>query len=94
MIPMKLTKRIQRMIAGTSLVLSLISATAALASPTQAPPMGDGIPLAVGRSVVLDHPDEIERVAINDDSIADAIAISTREVLIHGKKAGITTLVI
>ena len=94
MIPMKLTKRIQRLIAGTSLVLSLISATAALASPTQAPPMGDEIPLAVGRSVVLDHPDEIERVAINDDSIADAIAISTREVLIHGKKAGITTLVI
>jgi pilus assembly protein CpaC len=94
MIPMKLTKRIQRLIAGTSLVLSLISATAVLASPTQAPPMGDEIPLAVGRSVVLDHPDEIERVAINDDSIADAIAISTREVLIHGKKAGITTLVI
>jgi len=94
MIPMKLTKRMQRMIVGTSLVLSLISATVALASPTQAPPMGDEIPLVVGRSVVLDHPDEIERVAINDDSIADAIAISTREVLIHGKKPGVTTLVI
>ena len=59
------------------------------AEPLQQPPAGDEIPLSVGRSVVLDHPDEIRRVAIADEGVADAIVISTREMLINGKVPGL-----
>ncbi len=64
------------------------------AEPLQQPPAGDELPLTVGRSVVLDHPDEIRRVAIADETVADAIVISTREMLINGKVPGITSMVI
>ncbi len=64
------------------------------AEPLQQPPAGDEIPLTVGRSVVLDHPDEIRRVAIADETVADAIVISTREMLINGKTPGLTSMVI
>ena len=50
--------------------------------------------MTVGRSVVLDHPDEIARIAITDPSVADAVPISTREVLINAKAAGVTSLIL
>lgn len=57
-------------------------------------PTGNEIPLVVGKSIVLDIPDEIQRVSITDDTIADVVAISTREILINAKGEGITTLVL
>lgn len=57
-------------------------------------PTGNEIPLVVGKSIVLDIPDEIQRVSITDDAIADVVAISTREILINAKSEGITTLVL
>ncbi len=74
--------------------LLCFGATAYAAEPIQQPPAGDEIPLTVGRSVVLDHPDEIRRIAIADDAVADAIVISTREMLINGKAPGLTSMVI
>ena len=64
------------------------------AEPSQQAPMGDEIPLTIGKSIVLDIPDEIQRVALTNDEVADAIAISTREVLINAKSEGVTTLVL
>lgn len=55
---------------------------------------GDEIPLAVGRSVVLDHPDDITRISITDPAIADAVPISTKEILLNAKAPGVTTLII
>ncbi len=82
-------------LAAALLAACLLGAPATpAAEPRQQAPAGDEIPLMVGRSVVLDHPDEIARVAITDDGIADAVAISTREVLINAKAPGSTTLVI
>lgn len=79
-----------------ALALAAVSSPGTLraAEPAQAAPSGDEIPLTVGKSIVLDIPDEIQRVAITDDAIADAIAISTREVLINAKTEGMTTLVL
>ncbi len=74
--------------------LLVLSPAAYTAEPIQQPPAGDEIPLTVGRSVVLDHPDEIRRIAIANDGVADAIVISTREMLINGKAPGLTSMVI
>jgi len=67
---------------------------ASSAEPSQQAPMGDEIPLTIGKSIVLDIPDEIQRVALTNEEVADAIAISTREVLINAKGEGVTTLVL
>ena len=77
------------------LVVSLLSwSLLAAAEPTQQTPAGDEIPLTLGRSVVLDHPDDIRRVAITNDAIADAVAISTREILINAKSTGLTSMIL
>ncbi len=52
------------------------------------------IAMTVGKSVILDHPDEIARISIANPEVADAVAVSTKEVLINAKAPGITTLVI
>ena len=77
-----------------SAIALLAAAPLSAAEPAQAAPSGDEIPLTIGKSIVLDIPDEIQRVAITDDAVADAIAISTREVLINAKEEGVTTLVL
>ena len=77
------------------LMVSLLSwSLLAAAEPMQQTPAGDEIPLTLGRSVVLDHPDDIQRVAITNDAIADAIAISTREILINAKSVGLTSMIL
>ena len=87
-------RRLALLAAAIVAAVLLGTPAAPAAEPRQQAPAGDEIPLLVGRSVVLDHPDEIARVAITDDGIADAVAISTREVLINAKAPGSTTLVI
>lgn len=74
--------------------LLLLPPGASSAEPSQQAPMGDEIPLTIGKSIVLDIPDEIQRVALTNEDVADAIAISTREVLINAKGEGVTTLVL
>ena len=69
----------------------IVSGFLAQAAPNGA---GDEIPLVVGKSVVMDHPDEIARIAITDPSIADAVPISTREILLNAKAPGVSTLII
>ena len=50
--------------------------------------------MTIGKSVILDHPDEIARISISNPEVADAVAVSTKEVLLNAKGQGITTLVI
>lgn len=83
------------LVAGAVATALLVSPPGAFpAEPSQQAPMGDEIPLTIGKSIVLDIPDEIQRVALTNDEVADAIAISTREVLINAKTEGVTTLVL
>ncbi|HYM12073.1 MAG TPA: pilus assembly protein N-terminal domain-containing protein, partial [Bryobacterales bacterium] len=85
-------------VAGTLVVLLL--AALAVAGPArgaaespQAPSRNEEISMTVGKSVILDHPDEIARISISNPEIADAVAVSTKEVLLNAKGPGITTLV-
>ncbi len=64
-------------------------------APTQSEISGASeIPMTIGQSIALDVPDEIQRVSITDDEVADAVPISTREVLINAKAEGVTSLVL
>jgi pilus assembly protein CpaC len=77
--------------------LLAVLATASLAAATTqaaAPGRTEEIAMTVGKAVILDHPDEITRVSISDPLVADAVAVSTKEVLLNAKGPGVTTLVI
>ena len=52
------------------------------------------IRVGVGRSEVLTLRDSIGTVSIADDKVADVVVATPRQVLIIGKKVGITTLVV
>jgi pilus assembly protein CpaC len=50
--------------------------------------------LTVGKSLVVDSPVNLQRVAVANGDVAEAIAISAKEVLVNGKAPGETSLVI
>jgi len=54
----------------------------------------DEIHLLTGRSVVLEHPDDIVRISVANPEVMDAVAVTTREVLLNAKASGTTSLII
>jgi pilus assembly protein CpaC len=55
---------------------------------------GEELRLTVGRSIVLDYPSDIRQISTSDPAVVDAVAVTTREVLLHAKAAGFATLII
>jgi len=52
------------------------------------------IPIVTGRGELLQFERDIERVAISEPKIADAIVVSPREIMVNGKSAGKASLVV
>jgi pilus assembly protein CpaC len=52
------------------------------------------LPLTVGRSVVIDYAADIGRIATSNPDVVDAVAVSTREVLLHAKAQGMSTIIV
>ena len=50
--------------------------------------------VTVGKSLVIDSPVNIQRVSVANDTLAEALAVTPRELLINGKAPGETTLVL
>lgn len=50
--------------------------------------------VTVGKSVIVDSPVNIERVSVASGAIAEAVATSPREIVVHGKSPGETTLIV
>ena len=74
-----------------------LAITAALAqapaTTTQATASRD-LTVTVGKSVLVDSPTVIERIAVANGNLAEAVAINPREILINGKAAGETSMVV
>jgi len=54
----------------------------------------DDIRVAVGKSVVVDYPEDITRISTSNPDVVDAVPATTREVLLHGKTIGSATVVV
>jgi pilus assembly protein CpaC len=52
------------------------------------------LPVTVGKSLVVESPVNIQRVAVADPTKAEAMAVSPREVLVNGKGPGETSLIV
>ncbi len=63
-------------------------------APAQQPAKSNELRLVAGRSLVLEHPDDIVRISVANPEVVDAVAVSTREVLLNGKSSGTTSLVV
>lgn len=50
--------------------------------------------LTVGKSMIIDSPVRIERLAVANETLVEAVAIDPRQVLINGKAAGETSLIV
>jgi len=49
--------------------------------------------LAVGKSVVIDFPADVAKISTSNPDIVDAVAVSTREILLHARGLGFCTVV-
>jgi pilus assembly protein CpaC len=50
--------------------------------------------VTVGKSLIIDSPLEIHRISVADGNLAEAVAITPKEVLLNGKAAGDTSLIV
>jgi pilus assembly protein CpaC len=63
--------------------------------PAPAPPTAAReLYVTVGKSLLVDSPTVIQRVSVANGTIAEAIATTPREVLVNGKSAGETSLIV
>jgi pilus assembly protein CpaC len=54
----------------------------------------EDLKVTVGKSIVIDYPTNIARISTSNPDVVDAVAVSTREVLLHAKTHGIATVVV
>ncbi|MDX1979451.1 MAG: pilus assembly protein N-terminal domain-containing protein [Bryobacteraceae bacterium] len=54
----------------------------------------DDVRVIVGKSVVVDYPEDIARISTSSPDVVDAVPATTREILLHGKALGSATVVV
>ena len=77
-------------LAGLSVVRPAAAQDAVASSVTSS---GD-INIALGNSHVISHPVVIRRISIANPAVADAVPVSSQEILVNGKESGTTTLLL
>jgi pilus assembly protein CpaC len=74
--------------------VSPLPGVAALEAQAPAAATAQRVPLTAGRSTVLATDFEIVRIAVTNPTVADAVVVQPREVLIDGKAPGTVSLII
>jgi pilus assembly protein CpaC len=68
------------------------------AQPGTLQPGPNGAPgkllVTVGKSLIIDSPVEIKRISVANSDLADAVAVTPKEVLINGRQPGETSLIV
>jgi len=72
--------------------LALLLAAGGLPLPGQTG-MED-LKVTLGKSLVIDYPADVARISTSNPDIVDAVAVSTREILLHAKAHGVATVVV
>lgn len=83
---MKSTHRIRL---GLGLLAAVCACWPALAETTS-----EDLKMTIGKSVVVDYPTDIRQISTSDPAIVDAVAVTTREILLHGKSHGAATIIV
>src|SRR5882672_7309786 len=65
------------------------------AAAQDSPPSTPGkLVVTVGKSLIIDSPLKIQRISVANGDLIEAVAVNPKEVLINGKAAGETSLII
>ena len=78
----------------TSRILNLLVLATATAGLALAQAGVEDLKLTVGKSVVIDYPADISRISTSSPEVVDAVAVTTREFLLHAKGNGQGTVVV
>ncbi len=82
---------------GTPIESALLAQAPAPAPPTagtSAQDQANDLVVGVGKSVLVDCAQPIERIAVGSGDIAEATAVSPTEIMLNGKTAGETSLIV
>lgn len=81
-----------------SLILSRATVAAAFlilgSSAVWAQGQAEEIRVSLGKSLVIDYPEDVSRISTSNPEIVDYVPVSTREILLHAKGLGTATVVI
>ena len=69
-------------------------AVAVLGAGLAAAQSAEELRLTVGKSVVIDYPADVQQISTSAPEVMDYSAVSSREILVHGKGLGAATLVV
>ena len=58
------------------------------------PQSAEDLRLTVGKSVVIDYPNDIRQISTSSPDVVDASPVTGREILLHGKGLGNATVVV
>jgi pilus assembly protein CpaC len=75
------------------LALGLLAASIAV-WPVFAETTSEELKMTIGKSIVVDYPGDIRQISTSDPAIVDAVAVTTREILLNGKAHGAATVVV
>ena len=50
--------------------------------------------VTAGKSIVIDYPADVARISTSNPEIVDAVAVTTREILLHARALGTSTVVV
>lgn len=66
------------------------------AQSTEGTPTEESVPLRVmvGKSLLINTTDRLKRVSVTDPNVADAVVVTTHQVMVHGRAPGEVSLVI
>lgn len=81
---------------GRRLPALMLVFVAALAAQDQAIPQtaAQEMNLTIGQSLVLDRASDVARISISNPDVVDAVAVTSREILLNAKAAGVSSVVI
>src|SRR5215468_8241018 len=75
-------------------VFTQVFAVAAMGAAFAAAQSAEELRLTVGKSVVIDYPNDVQQISTSAPDVMDYSAVSNREILVHGKGLGNATLVV
>ncbi len=79
-----------KLLRPNTILILLLGAVAGLPAATGV----EDLKVTLGKSIVIDYPTNIARISTSNPDVVDAVAVSTREILLHAKGHGVATIVV
>ncbi len=69
-------------------------ALAVVAAAGLLPAQSEELRVTAGKSIVIDYPADVARISTSNPDVVDAVAVTTREILLHARALGTSTVVV